>query len=146
MRDVTNRILDDHSGNQRREDAAHGRNGIRESHEWTGEVRAEVHMIDVVTAESGDVARHSDDENAHGQFRLILPHVTQSDQRGRRDPMANCIANLPRRFCCYDVFPNEQIGYVADWKADDPRRQVGQRRHRTILCNQKCIVLVLMLL
>lgn len=145
MRGITNRILDDHPGDQRRENAAHGRNGIRESHEWASEVRAEVHVIDVVTAECGDVARHSDDEDAHGQSRLILSHVTQSDQRGRRDPMANCIADLPGRFCRHDVPSDEQIGYVADWKADDPCRKVGQRCHHTILCNQKCIIVLMLL-
>jgi len=68
MRNVTNRILDDHPGDQWCEDTEYGRNGIRESHEWAGEVRAEIHVIDVVTAESGDVAGYGNDENAHSQF------------------------------------------------------------------------------
>lgn len=65
---VTNRIIEDHPGDQRREDAADGRNGIRESHERAGEVRAEVHVIDVMAAESGDVAGHGDYEDADGQL------------------------------------------------------------------------------
>lgn len=132
-RRVTNRILDDDSGDQRREDAAYGRDGVRESHERPGEVRAEVHVVDVVAAESGDVAGHGDDEDAHGQFRLVLPHVTQPDQRDCRDPVSDRVADLPGHFRRHDVPPDAQIGYVTDRKADDPRRQIGQRRHHTVL-------------
>lgn len=118
---ITNRILDDHPGDQRREDAAYGRDSIRESHEWASEVRTEVHVIDVVTAESGDVAGHGNDEDAYGQFRLILSHVTQPDQRSRRDPVSDCIADLPGHFRRHDVPPDAQIGYITDGKAADPR-------------------------
>lgn len=66
MRGFTNRILDNHAGDQRREDAASGRDGIRESHNWTGKIRTEIHMIDIVTAVSGDIAGHGDDEDPYG--------------------------------------------------------------------------------
>jgi len=103
---VTYRILDDYPGDQWREDAASGWKGIRESHERAGEVRAEVHVIDIVATKGSDVAGHGDDEDAHGQFRLILPHETQSDQRDCRDPVANCITDLPRRLRRHDVSPD----------------------------------------
>lgn len=66
MRDFTYRILDDHAGDQRREDATNGRDGIRESHKRAGKVRAEIHMIDVMATESGDIAGHGYDEDADG--------------------------------------------------------------------------------
>lgn len=141
-KNITNRILDDHPGDQRREDAAGGRNGVSESHEWASEVWTEVHMIDIVAAESGDVTGHGDYENGDGQLWLILPHVPQSDQRGRRQPVTECIADLPGHFRCHDVPPDAQIGYEADRKAAKPCRQVWQRRHHTVLCNQKYIALV----
>jgi len=66
MRDFTNRIRDNHAGDQRREDSASGRYGIRESHKRTGKIRTEIHMVDIVAAVSGDIAGHGDDEDAHG--------------------------------------------------------------------------------
>lgn len=66
MRDFTNRILDDHAGDQRREDATNRRDGIRESHKRAGKVWAEIHMINIVATESSDIAGHGYDEDADG--------------------------------------------------------------------------------
>lgn len=65
MKDFTNRIPDDYASDQRRENATSGRDGIRESHKRAGKVWTEIHMIDVVAAESGDVAGYRDDKDAH---------------------------------------------------------------------------------
>lgn len=66
MYDFTNRIFDDHAGDQRCEDAADGRGGVGETHKSPGKVRSEIHVIDSVATAGSDIAGYSDYEDAHG--------------------------------------------------------------------------------
>lgn len=57
----TNRIWNDHTSDQRRKYATYISGTICKSHEIPSEIWTEIHVIDIVTAISGDVGGNSDD-------------------------------------------------------------------------------------
>lgn len=90
-------------------------------------------MIDIVTAVGGDVGGDRDNQDRLRQDRLVFVHVTQPDQRKRRDPLTERIADLPGRLRGHDVSLDAEIGHVADREAADPRYQIRQRGRQAIL-------------
>jgi len=102
----TNRIFNYYTGDQRCKDTTDSCRGVCETHKGTGEVRTKIHMIDIMATTSSNIAGYSDYEDAYGQFRLILSCIAQTNQRDRRNPMSNRVANLPRCLSCYNISPN----------------------------------------
>jgi hypothetical protein len=102
----TNRILNYYTSDQWCKNTTDSCRGVCETHKCAGKVRAKIHMIDIMATTSSNIAGYSDYEDAYGQFRLILSCIAQTNQRYRRNPMSDRIANLSGCLSRYDISPN----------------------------------------